>query len=60
MIRETMIDAERGGSDEAHEWHDIKLLNVLMECIEEEGNLFDDDNRDCVCLCDPIDFNAGT
>ena len=31
MIRETMIDAEREGSDEAH---DLKLLNILMKCIE--------------------------
>ena len=41
---------------------DLKLLNVLMKCIEEaieEGNLFDDDEDDCVCLCDPTDFNAG-
>ena len=46
MICETMIDAEQKESDEAH---DLKLLNVLMKCIEEaieEGNLFDneDDN----------------
>ena len=27
-----MIDAEREGSDEAH---DLKLLNVLMKCTEE-------------------------
>ena len=60
MIRETMIEAKREGSDEAH---DLKLLNVLMKCIEEaieEGNLFDDDeddedewdydNHDRVCL----------
>ena len=70
MIRETMTDAEREGSDEAH---NLKLLNVLMKCIEEaieEGNLFVDDeddddewdydNHDRVCLCDPTDFNAGT
>ena len=46
MIRETMIDAEREKSDEAH---DLKLLNVLMQCIEEaieEGNLFDGDEDD--------------
>ena len=46
MIRETMIDAEREESDEAH---DLKLLNVLMKCIEEaveEGNLFNDDEDD--------------
>ena len=39
MIRETMIDIEREGSDGTH---DLKLLNVLMKCIEEaieEGNL---------------------
>ena len=51
MIRETMTDAEA---------HDLKLLNVLMKCIEEateEGNLFDDDddesdddNDDLVCM----------
>ena len=70
MLRETMINAERERSDEAH---DLKLLNILMKCIEEaieEGNLFDDDgddddewdydNHDHVCLCDPTDFNAGT
>ena len=58
MIRETMIDAEA---------HDLKLLNVLMKCIEEateEGNLFDDDesdddNDDHVCLCDPTDIETG-
>ena len=63
MIRETMIDAEA---------HSLKLLNVLMKCIEdsiEEGNLFDDDendddesnddNDDVVCLCDPTDIEAG-
>ena len=67
---QTIIDAEREGSDEAR---DLKLLNVLMKCIEEaieEGNLFDDDedddnewdydNHDRVCLCDPSDFNART
>ena len=46
MIRETMIDAEREESDKVH---DLKLLNVLMKCIEkaiEEGNLFDDDEDD--------------
>ena len=46
MIRETLIDAGREGSDEAH---DLKLLNVLMKCIEEateEGNLFNDDEDD--------------
>ena len=32
MIRETMIDTEREGSDEVH---NLKLLNVLMQCIEE-------------------------
>ena len=35
-----MIDAEA---------HDLKLLNVLMKCIEEatgEGNLFDDEEND--------------
>ena len=52
MIRETMIDAA----------YNLKLLNVLMKCIEEaieEGSLFngDDDNR--VCLCDPTDIEAG-
>ena len=59
MVRETMIDAEREASDEAH---DLKLLNVLMKCIEEaveEGNLFDDGNDGCVCLCDPTDIVAG-
>ena len=64
MIRETIIDAEPEESDEAH---DLKLLNVLMKCIEEaieEGNLFEDDedddvNDDCVCLCDPTDIEAG-
>ena len=65
MIRETMIDAERGKVTKAH---DLKLLNVLMKCIEEaveERNLFDDDdesddyNDDCVCLCDPTDIEAG-
>ena len=33
-----------------------------MKCIEEaieEGSLFDDDNDDCVCLCDPTDIEAG-
>ena len=33
-----------------------------MKCIEEaieEGNLFDDDNDDCVCLCDPTNIEAG-
>ena len=46
MIREPMIDAEREESDEAH---CLKLLNVLMKCIEEaieEENLFDDDEDD--------------
>ena len=46
MIPETMIDAEREESDEAH---DLNLLNILMKCIEEaieEGNLFDDDEDD--------------
>ena len=58
MIRETTIDAEQRGSDEAH---DLKLPNVLMRCIEEaieEGNLFDHDNDDCVCLYDPTDIEA--
>ena len=56
------------------EAHDLKLLKVLMKCIEEEaieeGNLFDDndyhdeeddddDNDGCVCLCDPTDIEAG-
>ena len=38
MTRETMIDS-----------HDLKLLNVLMKCIEEaieEVNLIDDDEDD--------------
>ena len=65
MTRETMIDPEREECDEAH---DLKLVNILMKCIEEaieEGNLFDDDdesddnNDDCVCLCDPTDIQAG-
>ena len=59
MTHETMIDAEREESDEAH---DLKLLKVLMKCIEEaieEGNLFNDDNGDCVCLCNPTDTEAG-
>ena len=59
MICETMINAEREESDEAH---DLKLLNVLMKCIEEaveEGNLSDDDQDDCVCLCNPTDIEAG-
>ena len=46
MTRETMIDAEREESEEAH---DLKLLNLLMKCIEEvieEGNLFNDDEDD--------------
>ena len=46
MILETMIDAERKESDEAH---DLKLLNVLMKCIEEaieEGNPFNGDEDD--------------
>ena len=46
MICETMIDAER---EESHEAHYLKLLNVLMKCIEEaieEGNLFDDNEDD--------------
>ena len=46
MIRETMIDAEREESDEAH---DLTLLNVLIKCIKEaieERNLFDDDEDD--------------
>ena len=46
MIHETVIDAEREESDEAH---DLKLLSVLMKCIEEaieEGNLFDDEDDD--------------
>ena len=46
MIRETMIDTKQEESDEAH---DLKLLNVLMKCIEEaieERNLFDDDEDD--------------
>ena len=41
-----MIDAEREESDEAHY---LKLLNVLIKCIEEaieEGNLFNDDEDD--------------
>ena len=45
-MTETMIGAEQEESDEAH---DLKLLNVLMKCIEEaieEGNLFDDDEDD--------------
>ena len=44
-----MIVTELEESDEAH---DLKLLNVLMKCIEEaieEGNLFNDDEDDCVC-----------
>ena len=59
MVHETMINAEREGSDEAH---DLRLLNILMRCMEEaieEGNLFDDENDDCVCLCDPTDIEAG-
>ena len=70
MVRETMIDEEQEGSDEAH---DLELLNVLMKCIEEaiqEGNLFDEDedddddesddnNDDCVSLCDQTDIEAG-
>ena len=68
MIHETTIDAEREGSDEAH---DLKLPNVLMKCIEEaieddddyydedDDNEWDYDNHDRVCLCDPTDFNAG-
>ena len=46
MMRETLINAEREESDEAH---DLKLLNVLMKCIEkavEEGNLFNHDEDD--------------
>ena len=65
MIPETMIDAAA---------HDLKLLNVLIKCIEEaieEGNLFDhdendddddesdDDNDDLVCLCCPTDIETG-
>ena len=45
-MTKTTIDTEQEGSDEAH---DLKLLNVLMKCIEEaieEGNLFDDDEED--------------
>ena len=68
MIRETMIDAEREGSDKAH---DLKVLNVLMKCIEEaiedddyydedDDDEWDYDNHDRVCLCDPTNFNAGT
>ena len=71
MMHETMINAEREGSDEAH---DLKLLNVLTKCIEEaieddedddyydedDDNEWDYDDRDCVYLCDPTDFNAGT
>ena len=55
-----MIDAEQEKSDEAL---DLKLLNVLMKCIEEvneEGNLFNDDEdndddenrRSCSCSDD--------
>ena len=43
MIHEEMINAEQEESGKAH---DLKLLNVLMKCIEEvieEGNLFDND-----------------
>ena len=69
MIRETMINTEREGSDKAH---DLKLLNVLMKCIEEaieddddyydedDDDEWDYDNHDRVCLCDSTDFNAGT
>ena len=32
MVRETTIEAEQKGSDEAH---DLRLLNVLMRYIEE-------------------------
>ena len=56
MVHETTIDAEQEGSDEAY---NLRLLNVLMRCIEEEENLFYDDNDDCVCLCDPTDIEAG-
>ena len=41
-----MIDTEQEGSDEAH---DLKLLNILMKCVEEaieEGNLFNNDEDD--------------
>ena len=69
MIRETVTDAEREGSDEAP---DLKLLNVLMKCIEEvieddddyydedDDDEWDYDNLDRVCLCDFTDFNGGT
>ena len=53
MLCETTIDTET---------YDFKLLNVLMKCIEEaieEGNLFNDDNDDRVCLCDPTDIETG-
>ena len=54
MIHETMIDAEREESDEAH---DLKLLNVLMKCIEEaiEDDEWDYDNMTMFfCVIPPI------
>ena len=45
-MTKTTIDPEQGESDEAY---DLKLLNVMMKCIEEaieEGNLFEDDEDD--------------
>ena len=42
MIRETMIDAEA---------LDLKLLNIMMKCIEEAvevGNLFDNNDENLI------------
>ena len=50
MVRETMIDAKA---------HNLKLLNVLMKCIEEaieEENLFDDDEDDTFKDVEPPDL----
>ena len=55
-----MKKREQEESDEAH---DLKLLNVLMKCIEEaieEGNLFDDndyydEDDDDEWVCDNYD-----
>ena len=68
MTRETTIKAE------AHDLKFlnalIKCIEEAMEESIEEVNLFDDDdnycdddewddhNHDCVCLCDPTDFNG--
>ena len=71
MTRETTIKAEAHDLKLLNAL--IKCIEEAIVKSIEEKNLFDDDdddyccddewddhNHDCVCLCDPTDFNAGT